>query len=198
MRYPEFFDEIEPIVLVDELGGFLGTFEDGIVEIRYLDVVRMAGHSCATVAGAWLMTRAALAALWPDGLPVRGGVRVALREEAGVGNTGVVGAVIGNITGAAVGDMGFSGLQGRWVRRGLMVFGSPIGGDVRFTRLDDGAAVDVRYRPGKVADPGAILREALAPGASEAARSAFPTRWQAMVRTILDRADEVVEVEPVR
>ncbi len=195
MRYPKFFDEIEPIVLVDELGGFLGAFEDGVVEIRYLDIVKVAGHSCATVAGAWLMTRAALAALWPEGRPVRGGVRIELRGAAGEGNTGVVGMVMANITGAAPGDLGFSGLQGRWIRRNLLEFGRPVGGDARFTRLDTGEAVDVSYRPHRVVDPGAILAEAIGPGATDEQRRMFPHRWQAMVRTLLERGDAVVDVQ---
>ncbi len=196
MRYPEFFDAVQPIVLRDGLGGFLGAFEDGLVEIRYLDVVKMAGHSCPTVAGAWLMTRAALAHLWPEDLPVRGGVRVALRGEPGEGNTGVVGTVISNITGAAPGDFGFSGLGGRWVRRHLLSYGADIPGVVRFTRLDTGESVDLEYWPGRVADPGSLLREGTAAGADRAALQRFGERWQAMVAAILEHADEVVDLSP--
>ncbi len=49
MNYPKFFDDIEPIRLRDELSNFLGTFEDGVIEFSYLDVVKSAGHSCPTV-----------------------------------------------------------------------------------------------------------------------------------------------------
>ncbi len=36
MKYPEFFDEIEHIVLIDELSEFLGSTEGGIIDISYL------------------------------------------------------------------------------------------------------------------------------------------------------------------
>jgi len=193
MKYPAFFDEIEPIVLRDELGGFLGAFEDGIVEIRYLDIVKMAGHSCATVAGAWLMASEGLRALWGEQIPRRGEIRVELAGRVEENNTGVVGTVLGNITGAAA-ENGFGGIKGRFVRRGLLAYGADIPGDVRLTRLDMGASVDVSYRPGKVVEPGKILMSAIGPGATGETRQSFPERWQAMVRTILEHADEVIEI----
>ena len=72
MDYPKFFNEIETIKLKDELSDFLGTFKDGIVEFSYLDVVKSAGHSCPTVAGAYLMAREGLKALYEDEIPKRG------------------------------------------------------------------------------------------------------------------------------
>ncbi len=195
MRYPEFFDGVEPIVLKDELAALLGTFEEGIVEIRYLDVVKMAGHSCATVAGAWLMAREGLKALWGSELPRRGEMRVELQGAADENNTGVVGTVLSNITGAA-GDNGFGGLNGRFSRRDLLFYGAAIETDVRLTRLDTGAAVGVSYRPGGLVEPGRILMSGLGPGATEASRRTFPYRWQEMVRTILEHPAEVLEIVP--
>jgi len=193
MRYPAFFDTLKPIVLRDELANFLGTFEDGLLEIHYLDVVKMAGHSCATVAGAWLMASEGLRALYGDEIPVRGEIRVALRGEVAENNTGVVGTVLMNITGAA-GDNGFGGIQGRFGRRGLLHYGAAIETDVRLTRLDTGKAVGVRYRPAGLVAPGKILMSALGPAATEASQESFPHRWQEMVRTILEHPGEVVEI----
>jgi len=45
MNYPEFFNTIETIKLKDPLSNLLGTFENGLVEFSYLDVVKNAGHS---------------------------------------------------------------------------------------------------------------------------------------------------------
>ena len=56
MQYPNLFNEIETIKLQDDLSDFLGTFENGMVEFSYLDIVKSAGHSCPTVAGAYIMT----------------------------------------------------------------------------------------------------------------------------------------------
>ena len=63
MRTPAFFDQVPPIVVHDALAQTLGALHDGLIEYRYLDAVKLAGHSCPTVAGAWLMARHALAAL---------------------------------------------------------------------------------------------------------------------------------------
>jgi hypothetical protein len=49
------------------------------------------------------------------------------------------------VTGAA-GAGGFKGIAGRFVRSGLLVFGAPIGADLRFTRLDIGRWVEVDLR----------------------------------------------------
>ncbi len=49
-----------------------------LLSSRYLDVVKSAGHSCPTVAGAYLATREALKRLYGDELPERGAIRVDL------------------------------------------------------------------------------------------------------------------------
>ncbi|HIP30419.1 MAG TPA: hypothetical protein EYG93_00230, partial [Sulfurospirillum arcachonense] len=60
MIYPKFYDEVETIKITDELSDVLGAFEDGNIEFSYLDVVKSAGHSCPTVAGAFLMLKEGL------------------------------------------------------------------------------------------------------------------------------------------
>jgi len=40
MNYPTFFNNTPSVTLRDPLSKFLGTFEDGIVEFSYLDVVQ--------------------------------------------------------------------------------------------------------------------------------------------------------------
>ena len=52
MQHPAFFDKVKPIVLYDALAEFLGAAQAGRVEYGYLDAVKLAGHSCPTVAGA--------------------------------------------------------------------------------------------------------------------------------------------------
>jgi len=80
MKTPAFFDAVAAIVVVDPLAETLGAAEGGMIEYRYIDAVKLAGHSCPTVAGAWLMTRAALARLYPGEMPRRGEIRVELRQ----------------------------------------------------------------------------------------------------------------------
>jgi hypothetical protein len=55
MQYPDFYSKIAPIKLYDPLSDFLGAFKEGKLEISYLDCVKLTGHSCPTVAGAYLM-----------------------------------------------------------------------------------------------------------------------------------------------
>ncbi|NOX85940.1 MAG: hypothetical protein GXO86_08245 [Chlorobi bacterium] len=192
MKYPDYFDAVEPVILQDDLALFLGTSEEGILEFNYVDIVKMAGHSCAVVAGAYLMTQRALKELYGTDLPKRGQIKVELGKDPETDNTGVTASVITNITGAAYGNMGFAGIQQvRFRRRDLLFFGVEMDADVRFTRLDTGASVKLNYRPGKVVDPKSVLMMAFGPQATEESRAAFPKRWQEMVRSILEHADRL-------
>lgn len=184
---PAFFDLVPPIVVADGLAEVLGAAEGGIIEYRYLDAVKLTGHSCPTVAGAWLMTRTALARLYPDTLPRRGELRVELRQQMDEGVAGVIASVAGLITGAA-NEGGFKGLAGRFGRQGLLRFGVPMSAEIRFTRLDTGQSVELLHHPQAVPRPAALtslLQHALAPAASPAARVAFADTWQGWVKEIL-------------
>lgn len=193
MQTPAFFDQVPRIAVRDALAETLGAADGGLMDYGYLDAVKLAGHSCPTLAGAWLMTRAALAHLYRDQLPRRGEVRVELREDQDSGVAGVVASVAGLITGAA-GVGGFKGLGGKHTRRGLLDFGKPMRGYMRFTRLDTGQAVEVSHHPEAVARPpelGLLLQAGLAPTADESARQAFASAWQGWVRTMLiEHADD--------
>ena len=193
MQTPAFFDQVPTIVLYDALAQTLGAVHDGLIEYRYLDAVKLAGHSCPTVAGAWLMARAALARLYPGETPHRGEVRVAMREPHGEGVVGVIASVAGLVTGAA-GSSGFQGLAGRHARRDLLTYGVPMRGEMRFTRMDNGQSVEVSHHPTAAPRPADLrvqMQAALAPGASSAQREAFAQTWQGWVRAMLiDHADD--------
>ena len=100
MEFPEFFAAAPRITVRDPLAEFLGAASNGIIEYEYADVVKLAGHSCPTVASAYLMTRGALKALYPDALPARGEIRLELRDERTAGATGVIANVASFLTGA--------------------------------------------------------------------------------------------------
>lgn len=200
MHTPAFFDAVPPIVVADALAKTLGAVDDGLIEYRYVDAVKLAGHSCPTVAGAWLMTRAALARLYPGQTPQRGEIRVELRQCADEGVAGVVASVASLVTGAA-NEGGFKGLAGRFARQGLLRFGVAMRGEIRFTRLDNGRSVELSHRPQAVPRPAALseqLRDALAPQASAVVQRAFADAWQGWVRTILtEHADDPALIEAV-
>jgi hypothetical protein len=193
MQFPDFFDAAPRISVRDPLAQFLGAAKDGVIEYRYTDAVKLAGHSCPTVASAYLMTRAALAALYPATLPERGGLRVELREDKLEGATGVVANVASLLTGATH-DTGFKGIGGRFDRRGLLFFGVELPGQIRFTRADTGAAATVTTRLDRVpADPRIplLLPRCLAGAATPAEATLFQSLWQDRARTLLlQRADD--------
>jgi len=187
MALPDFFDAVPPLMLRDPLADFLGAAADGLIEYRYSDAVKLAGHSCPTVAGAWLMTCSAISALYGDTVPERGGLKVEFRDSQDSGVTGVIANVVGLLTGAA-GDGGFKGLGGRFNRRGLMAFGVPMEGEIRFTRLDTSAAVETAYRPQLVPprpETGMLLQKIQAGEASAEERRTFGRLWQERVKHLL-------------
>jgi hypothetical protein len=185
--YPAFFDEIPRIALRDPLSAFLGAFGGGVMEYGYLDAVKLAGHSCPTVAGAYLMTAKALGALYGGEMPERGAIRVEFRDDAEAGVAGVTANVVSQITGATQ-RTGFKGIAGRFDRRDLLAFGAPIAGEIRFTRLDTGAAVEVAYDAGSVPpDTGmrALMQRSLAREGTEGERAEFARLWQDRAKRIL-------------
>lgn len=184
-QLPEFYAQAPRIRVRDPLAEFLGAARGGVLDYGYVDAVRLAGHSCPTVAGAWLMARATLQRLYPQALPERGGVMVELREPADSGVTGVIARVVTLPTGAA-GEEGFKGLAGRFTRRGLLHYGAAIEGELRVSRLDGVAAVEAAARVERVpGDP--RMREAMMGALADdpASLAAFGAMWQERVRRLL-------------
>ena len=195
MSFPPFFDDVPAIRLRDPLAEFLGASDDGVLTYHYADAVRLAGHSCPTVAGAWLMARAALAALYPDELPLRGGIGVRMPAPMSAGTTGVVAQILTLLTGAAA-DNGFHGLGGRFARNDLLRCADAGGATdaVLFVRLDNEAAVSVTLDTGPVpADPALpqLLGAAVHGNANEQQLALFRAAWQERVRLLLlEHADD--------
>lgn len=186
-HFPEFFTRAPVIRLYDPLAEFLGAAQRGLMEYRYADVVRLAGHSCPTVAAAFLMIRAALRALYPDETPMRGGVHVALRDDVRDGTTGVVANVATLITGATQ-VSGFKGIAGQFDRRNLLSYNASTAAELRLTRLDTHAAVDVSADLSNVTmDPRArqLLPRCLSGLADDAELEQFRHLWQDRVRRLL-------------
>lgn len=188
MAFPDYFDQIPPLTLRDPLAELLGAAEAGLMTYRYEDAVRLAGHSCPTVAGAWLMAVRGLSILYPEPtLPERGQIRVDMRDPEEAGTTGVVANVLGFITGAA-GNGGFKGLGGRYSRRGLINFGVAQATPVKLTRLDTGAAVALDYFPDQVppeAGMAPVMARVVGGTADASERDTFGQLWRERVRRIL-------------
>ena len=205
-HFPDFFAAAPVITVRDPLAAFLGATagSDGEITYRYEDAVRLAGHSCPTVASAFLMTRAAFKALYENSVPERGAIRVELREARAAGVAGVIASIVTLVTGATE-DSGFRGLAGRFNRRQLLAFACPLThGSLRFTRVDNGSAVEVDADLSRVfgdSEMGPLMSLALAGQARPEQQREFQRLWQDRVRRILiDHADDpaVFAVFPVR
>lgn len=202
MQLPPFFHEARRLRLRDPLAEFLGAAEGGVLEYGYEDAVKLAGHSCPTVASAYIMTCRALDALYPDRLPERGGIAVSLREPANAGVNGVIGSIVTLLTGAA-GEGGFQGIGGHFSRRDLLRFGGDQAHTLHFRRRDTGAAVTAEARLAAVPpDPEmrTLLGRCIEGTATPPEHRRFAALWQDRVRRILiDHAgnEEVFPVHPV-
>lgn len=194
MAMQPFFSDAPRITVHDALAEFLGSCDDGMIEYGYADAVRVAGHSCPTVAGAYLMARAGLHALFPEGPAERGGVAVTMSSAESEGTTGVIAQVFTLLTGAAAGN-GFHGIGGNFVRSGLLGYG---GGNpdciATFQRTDTHAGVRLALDFTNV-PPSPQMRmlmgQAMAPDASAEVRRAFGEVWQERVRRLLlEHADD--------
>jgi len=197
MSYPEFFNTIETIKVKDYLSQALGAFDNGEYEFSYLDVVKSAGHSCPTVAGAYIMTSEALKALYPNELPVRGNIKVEFEEDMTDGVAGVVANVVSQITGATD-KSGFKGLQGQYARHSLMAFNAKIDSSARFTRTDTNTSVDVVYNPSTILpnpDMQKIMMKMKNGDVTSNEVKEFGVLWQDRVKRIFENIDEVVQVE---
>ena len=196
MSYPNFFDAIQSIQVKDPLAQVLGAFKNGEYEITYLEVVKAAGHSCPTVAGAYIMASEALKILYPNERLVRGNVKVEFKESLEEGVAGVIGNVISHITGATD-KSGFKGLNGQFSRHSLMFFDANINASARFTRVDNGKSVDVNYNPSTIEaslEMMPLMQKLTSARATASEVEKFGALWQDRVKRIFENISEVVEV----
>jgi formylmethanofuran dehydrogenase subunit E len=192
MKYPVFYEKVPPITLHDPLSEFLGAFQEGALDISYLDCVKFAGHSCPTVAGAYLMTKLGLEKLYKEALPQRGSIKVEMNAAKEEGTTGVTCNVISYILGASD-SSGFKGVQGNFSRNNLVSYDVPMAATVKLTRLDTMESVSLRYDPSSVpADKGMmpLMKKTLQNIASKEETMLFQTLWQKRVEEILLSTDK--------
>jgi len=188
MNFPDFFEQAAVVHTVDPFAAMLGAASEGKIDYHYVDAVRLAGHSCPTVAGAFLMGRAALNALYPDGPAERGNIAVHMPAPEDDGVTGVMAQVLTLLTGAAAAN-GFQGMRGRYKRKGLLSFATQREGEaIIFTRLDNKTRVAVTLDISRIpVDPaqGERLMAILQDSADASQQKDFAEAWQERVRRLL-------------
>lgn len=190
-----FFNEVEEIRMKDPLSYILGAMDDGEEMVfSYVDAVKMAGHSCAAVSGAYKVTLEALKRLYGEDTPVRGDVKVTIKGKPTDLAYGPMSQVISLITGAAS-ETGFHGLGGRYGRYNLLSFDEDNFefNTFIFERSDTGKKVKVVYNPQALPENprmGEVAGATMSGSATEAEREEFFSLWQGKVKKILLESDD--------
>lgn len=189
---PTIFPDSPTITFHDPLGELLGA-GNGNYEYRFDDAVKLAGHACPTVAGAFVMILRAVDELYGGETPQRGDMRIEVYGTPDKGSTGPFTQVLTLLSGAAA-ENGFQGLNGKFVRQGLMRFTTdeqdgPV--TATFTRLSNNTQVKLAYDPSAIpAAPNTmVLMKAILSGHADAeTRTQFSTLWRNRVdRIVADR-----------
>ena len=192
--------DVPPIMMRDPFLELLGQ-TDKPVPYTYEEAVKLAGHSCGAVAGAWIMTKKALAALYPGEIPERGKVAIEAPGAEDEWFIGVFGDVMTYITGASP-KTGFPGgpFGKSYKRRDLLKYKDAAANTPPpkmvwiFKRIDTGAQVSVSCNLSLVQPPATPERGKMA--AKMADGKATPEEagewieyWNARVKFIFKNAD---------
>lgn len=185
-----FYDEVEPIKLKDPLAAFLGAIDENEEFVfTYEDAVKLAGHSCPAVSGAYKATQKALSALYGSEIPIRGGISVKVLGNVDNGANGPISQVISLITGAAP-ETGFAGLGNQFERKNKLIFDeqNEEANAFIFTRDDNGKSVKVIYHPENVPgdeDMHNLFTKCIVGTANEKQKEKFREMWQKRVKCVL-------------
>lgn len=199
-----YINKVAPIMMTEPYFGIFGQ-TTGPVPYTFSEAVKLSGHSCGAVAGAWIITKKALAVLYPNGaVPVRGQIAVQAPGAEDEWFVGVFGEVITFITGAAphTGFIGseFGQANNLYVRQNKMVYSDKPTGQQPpmrewvFTRLDTGVKVGVKFNLAVIQPLTTPARtemgKKMAAGTATAEEAAdFQKYWNARATFVLDNAD---------
>ncbi|MEK7448790.1 MAG: hypothetical protein AAB019_04815 [Planctomycetota bacterium] len=202
--FRDFFSEVPPLKFKEPLAETLGAFqnEGTVLEYSFTETVKMAGHACPTVAGAYLSCQKALEKLYPGETPVRGNIAITVYGEPDEGVYGVIGQVFSFLTGAAPAS-GFRGLGPKFKRKDLLKFSSDPAIDeagkidpqtmcFEFRRLDNNKAVRVKLNHRNIpssgpesARMGELMEKVLWEAASPEEKKEFQDLWVGKVKLML-------------
>lgn len=190
-----FFDSVEPIKIKDPLAIALGAIDKNeLFVFTYTDAVKLAGHSCPAVSGAYKLTQLALKSLYGNEIPIRGQIRVTFKGGLDYKVNGPISQIVTLITGAA-GENGFKGLGGgRYNRQNLLSFNETEEAEkdavctVIFERMDNNKKIEISYSNYMLpANPrmGDLMPLAVMGNGTEAEIKEFGELWHERVKTIL-------------
>jgi formylmethanofuran dehydrogenase subunit E len=190
-----FFDSVEPIKMKDPLAVALGAMDKNEPFVfTYTDAVKLAGHSCPAVSGAYKLTQVALKSLYGNETPVRGQIKVTFKGGVGSKVNGPISQVVTLITGAS-GETGFKGLGGgRYNRQNLLSFDETKEADedavctVIFERMDNKKKIEISYNNSMLpANPkmGDLMPLAVTGKGTDAEIREFGELWHERVKAVL-------------
>lgn len=190
-----FFDSVEPIKMKDPLAVALGAMDKNEPFVfTYTDAVKLAGHSCPAVSGAYKLTQVALKSLYGNETPVRGQIKVTFKGGVGYKVNGPISQVVTLITGAS-GETGFKGLGGgRYNRQNLLSFDETKEADedavctVIFERMDNNKKIEISYNNSMLpANPkmGDLMPLAVTGKGTDAEIREFGELWHERVKAVL-------------
>jgi hypothetical protein len=194
--FQNFFGEVRPILVREPLAETLGAVGEGqSLSYSFTDLVKLAGHACPTMAGAFLSCQAALDELYGVTVPVRGAIAVTVFGEPDEGTYGVIAAAFTLLTGAAPAT-GFKGLGPQFKRKDLLTFDrlspDPKSLCFEFRRVDTGRAVLVKFTPRaipfapeKARRMGELMEKVVWDAAQPQERAEFQALWMEKVRAML-------------
>lgn len=204
----EHISAVPPMMFKDPFLELLGQTNKP-VPYFYSEVVKLAGHSCGATAGAWSMTQMAMKELYPQGLPVRGQIKITAPGPADEWFVGVFGEIFTYLTGAAP-ESGFPGAEfGKdYNRRNLLAYKDEPSGTPPpqmvwiFERTDNGKKVSVRYEVTKVMPPTTPDRQEmslkLVKGEATSEEAAdWIKYWNDRTVYVFDNAESLITVTPM-
>lgn len=195
-EFRDFFRDVRPIVLREPLAEALGAVSSGReIAYSFTDLVKLAGHACPTMAGAYLAVQSALLALYGEETAVRGNIAITVFGEPEEGTFGVMAGAFTLLTGAAPAT-GFKGLGPLFKRKDLLRFSAerpdPRSACFEFRRVDTGQTVLVRFTPRLIPFPqekarrmGELMEKVVWEAARPEERREFQDLWMEKVRTML-------------
>ncbi len=192
--FRNFFNDLESIKFREPLAETLGSFKnaEAVLEYSFTDTVKMAGHACPTVAGAYLICQEALSRLYTGEVPARGEIQITVFGQPDEGVYGVMSQVFTFLTGAAP-SSGFRGLGHRYRRKDLLTFSShkadPDAMSFEFKRLHINHSVLVKFYPHRIpfstektARLQELLEKVIWEAATEDEKKEFQNLWIEKVR----------------
>jgi len=197
-QFRKIIENAKPILLREPLAKVLGAFEgeSDVVEYSFKEVVKLAGHPCPTIAGAYLCCKKALEKLYDDEIPIRGDISIKVYGRANKGVYGVISQVFSFITGAAS-STGFHGLGNNFVRKDLLSFEEGVGElEFNFKRNDNGKSVVVKLLPqnipfrfDKAQKMGELMGKVLWDSAKPDEKKEFHDLWMEKIEIMLNEKE---------